>query len=425
MTALTAGLDGVAGATTRTHGVEGRFDRALGCVTLALFSGPGMMFLGLSDDANSPPTPALRLFWPPVYALALLLCVRRWRSLRQAWPAGLLIAAPVLWAWASQGWSIAPDDTARRGLALFMTTLFGFALGAGFPGAALVRIVARTCFWLALGSAAVAVLLPRYGVEQVINQGCWRGLWDTKNALAAFMALGAVASACAALLPGRGRWTFVAGFVLCLFDLLMSQGKTSLTCLVVSLALLAVYHVGRRGPLRAVAVAWVTGMAAFAGALVALAAPDLFFRAIGKDPTLTGRTEIWTALLGQVAERPLGGYGYGAFWNKESLPARIIARQTGWAAPEAHNAWLDLLAQVGWIGEALTATLCLAGLVLAFTRRGRADAKFASVYVVTVLALSMAESDLLSPNSLIWVAFVAAVANLVVGRRPAAAASGG
>ena len=395
-----------------------RFDALLAAVTLAAFSAPGMMFLGVSDDPAAPPTPALRLYWPPVYALTLLLCWRRRAELKRAWPAGLMLAAPCAWAWATQLWSISPDDTGRRGLALAMTTLFGFALGGGFSGERLVKTVASTAVWLAAASAVVAVLLPHYGVEQVVNVGLWRGLWDTKNALAAFMTVGAVAAACVVGMERCGRAKWLAAFVLCLFDLLMSQGKTSLICLLLSLVLLGFYHMARRGAAWAVLAGWAAGAGAVVAGFIGACFPDVFFHAIGKDPTLTGRTEIWSAVLAQVAERPLGGYGFGAFWVKDSVPAKIVASQTGWVAPEAHNAWLDMLAQVGWIGTILAGACCALALVLSIARaRGRDDGLFAPVFIVTFLALSLAESVLLSPNGLIWVVFVAAFASLATPRR--------
>ena len=92
----------------------------------------------------------------------------------------------------------------------------------------------------------------------------------------------------------------------------------------------------------------------------------------------------------------------------------MVAKQTGWVAPEAHNGWLDLLAQVGWVGLALTSLGCLVGLVFAVARwSGRDDGGFSPLYLVVFLAMSLAESVLLSGNNLIWVVFVAALAQLV------------
>ena len=307
-----------------------------------------------------------------------------------------------------------PDDTGRRAFALVLTTAFGFCLGSAFSGRRMVQIIAVAGLVLAAGSLLVAIVLPRYGVEQLVNVGCWRGLWDTKNALAAFMTVGALASACALTLCDGHRRLWIAAFALCGFDLLMSRGKTALVCLLLGLALLAVSRFARRGPARAVLAVWASGTVALAAGFAAFVVPEVFFHAIGKDPTLTGRTQIWTAVLGQVAQRPLTGFGFAAFWNKQAVPAMVVARQTGWVAPEAHNGWLDLLAQVGWIGAALAALGCLVGVVFAVIRwSGRGDGGFASIYLVIFLAMSLAESVLLSGNDLIWVVFIAALTQLV------------
>ena len=391
-----------------------RLEFVMAVLAVAAFTAPGMLLLGLSDDPNAPPNPNLRLYWPPVYALALLLCARRWRDLPKSWAAAVLVALPVAWACASKSWSIMPDDTGRRALALALTTLFGFCLGAAFTGRRMVQIIAAAGLVLASGSFAVAVAIPRYGVEQLVNVGCWRGLWDTKNALAGFMTLSALAAACAATLSDGRRKLWIAGFVLCVFDLLMSRGKTSLVCLLLGLALLAVFDLAKRGPVRAVLAVWMSGAVGLAAGFSALVVPDALFHAIGKDPTLTGRTQIWTAVLGQVAQRPLTGFGFAAFWNKTSVPAMVVAKQTGWVAPEAHNGWLDLLAQVGWVGAALTSLGCLVGLVFAVVRwPGRDDGWFSPIYLVVFLCMSLAESVLLSGNDLVWVVFIAVLTQLV------------
>ena len=411
----------------RGRGAPGRGERlefVLATLTAVAFTAPGMLLLGLSDDPNAPPNPIFRLYWPPIYALALLLCARRWRELRASWMAGLLVALPIGWACASRSWSIMPDDTGRRAFALVLTTVFGFYLGAAFTGRRMVQIIAAAGLILAAGSLLISLAIPRYGVEQLVNIGCWRGLWDTKNALAAFMALGALAAACAVMLGDGHRRLWMASFGLCGFDLLMSRGKTALVCLLLGLVLLTVSSVARRGPVRAVLAVWLSGATALGAGFGAVVAPDAFFRAIGKDPTLTGRTEIWTAVLGQVAQRPWTGFGFAAFWDKQSVPAMVVAKQTGWVAPEAHNGWLDLLAQVGWVGAALVTLGCVTALAFAaFRRASRGDAGFCTIYLAVFLAMSLAESVLLSANNLLWVIFAGVITQIVGPGRTAAPAT--
>ena len=77
--------------------------------------------------------------------------------------------------------------------------------------------------------------------------------------------------------------------------------------------------------------------------------------ALGKDPSLTGRTLIWEALMRKVAERPWTGYGFSAFWGVDSIPAREIRIETQWPVPSAHNGWIDLLVQLGRADDAHSA----------------------------------------------------------------------
>ncbi len=63
---------------------------------------------------------------------------------------------------------------------------------------------------------------------------------------------------------------------------------------------------------------------------------------LGRDITLTGRTEIWASLLPEAMKRPLLGHGFGGFWTTKT---RIIFDIT-----EAHNGYLDVLLGTGFVG---------------------------------------------------------------------------
>jgi exopolysaccharide production protein ExoQ len=87
--------------------------------------------------------------------------------------------------------------------------------------------------------------------------------------------------------------------------------------------------------------------------IVALVGPDWFLEMIGKDPTLTGRTELWSYVLIAIEKRPLLGWGYSTFWSFTNPDASAISNALRWTVPSAHNALLALLLDAGILGAAL------------------------------------------------------------------------
>jgi O-antigen ligase len=71
--------------------------------------------------------------------------------------------------------------------------------------------------------------------------------------------------------------------------------------------------------------------------------------AVGRDPTLTGRTDIWTTVL-SMHTNPIVGTGYESFW----LGPRLLEvwRLAG-PINEAHNGYLETYLNLGIIGVAL------------------------------------------------------------------------
>jgi exopolysaccharide production protein ExoQ len=75
--------------------------------------------------------------------------------------------------------------------------------------------------------------------------------------------------------------------------------------------------------------------------------------AVGKDPTLTDRTKIWTSLLNMQTD-PLLGTGYESFWLGPRLQQFWQTSGLG-RINEAHNGYLEIYVNLGIIG------LCLLG----------------------------------------------------------------
>jgi exopolysaccharide production protein ExoQ len=166
----------------------------------------------------------------------------------------------------------------------------------------------------------------------------------------------------------------------------------------------------RRGGSIAVLACWGAVLALIALAATVLLSPDIFLNLLGKDATLTGRTKIWAAVMRQIQERPLLGYGYGAVWTEDTGwgPLAWIVKEAGFRPVHAHNSWLEQ-----WLGMGLwglgawslyyAMTMIRATLAMFRSSGALVALPFLVVYTLTTLTESVA----VSYNDLRWVIFVA------------------
>lgn len=355
----------------------------------------------------------LRLIWPPVYAVVLLLISVRVIRLMRILPALFMIGLLVGLCFASTYWSIAPDITSRRAIAVTMTSLFGLYLASRYRGAQLVQIIGLAFAILTAGSYFVCICVPHLGIHNDINAGAWKGLWYEKNQMAAMMVLGFIATCASAYISPERRKFWIGLAVMIFLLVLLSRSKTSLLACLASAGAIPVLIALQRGGILSVIFVWLAATAALIGGATFYIVPDSVFKMLGKDPTLTGRTEIWASLMRLSDKHPWLGYGYKAFWTPTSVPASVVRAETHWAVPSAHNGWLDLLIQLGWIGVALFGAVLAIGFFCALFRFARVKDGFFSVLILMLFSfLIMSESFILSQNSLIWALFVCALARL-------------
>jgi len=370
-------------------------------------------------QAGGEDMPVLRLMWLPIYGLILGLAIWRAPRLARFWLPVSLCVLMIGWVFASASWSFDPGTTQRRAIAAAFTTLFGLYFVASFDGRRMAEIIATTFLILAAGGLLAAIAYPKMGVQHDINAGDWRGLWFEKNQMGAMMVQGALGAVAALAAGSRRRKTMIATLVLCAVMVLMSKSKTSLVCLMIVVAGAATLTLMRRGPATAIVLLWLGVTVGGLAAMVMWLAPEAVYAALGKDPSLTGRTEIWDSLMRQSAKAPLTGYGYAVFWRDDSVPANWVRSDTGWNVPTAHNGWLDMLVQLGWIGVSLiAATLGLAVIAALFRFRKVADGYWATLYMAIFLLVTFSESFILERNGLAWAMACAAVARLL-GPAPA------
>lgn len=107
---------------------------------------------------------------------------------------------------------------------------------------------------------------------------------------------------------------------------------------------------------------------------------------------LSGRAELWSELQHYVDDRPLLGYGFGAFWNPDNL--RQVQKVISWAPVVAHNGFLDETLATGYVGAGLSVLFWAIGLWIALARaRDQLDDFAAVVACWTALFLLLNWGD--------------------------------
>jgi exopolysaccharide production protein ExoQ len=131
--------------------------------------------------------------------------------------------------------------------------------------------------------------------------------------------------------------------------------------------------------------------------------------ALGRQTNLTGRTEIWAAVL-PVVRNPVLGCGFESFWLGPRVYEVWSHLSQYMHVNEAHNGYIEIYLNLGWVGVSLIAITLISGYrgaVAAFRR----DPTFGSLmlaYVSTAAIYSVTEAGfrMLDP---IWIFLLLAV----------------
>lgn len=358
-----------------------------------------------------------RVLLMPSYAVGLFLLLQRpGRTVIGLLRTPLLIPL-LLIAGASVFWSVTPAGTAQRIVALALTTLFGVALGARWRWSELVEIIAVAFAVMTLMSLILGAAFPSLGRMTVIFPGAWRGLWVEKNTFGALMAIATLNFAAAALFHPKRAFFWWAMAALAILLLGLSTSRTAIVALVFGGAGLGFTLLVRRGPAAAVVAIWMAGVGLIGLAVLITVFPDMLFAALGKDATLTGRTQIWAEVWQLIQQRPLLGYGYDAVWTDKSLwgPLPWVTKHLQFTPSHAHNSWLEQWLALGYVGLAAWTMLYVStigkAVGAAFTNRG---ALLAFPFMMVYSLMSLTESVTLTYNDIHWVLFVAYAVRLSI-----------
>jgi O-antigen ligase len=276
-----------------------------------------------------------------------------------------------------------------------------------------------------VASILFAIALPQYGLDLMGgHSAAWKGIFSAKNYLgnmALFFLTVAVSY--------RARTNFwrslrISQILFCLIAIAFSRAATSYLLTAIYMVYALTLKMVRGFRKKDYFVAFILLFVAFAAVTaVIVLQPDFLFSLLGKDVTLTGRTEIWDAVMGSIAKQPLFGYGYQAFWlGFKGESYRIILTVT-WALGQAQNGFLDVTLEMGVVG------LMIVLLLFAFAFRDgvacllrshdeaqlRAVEWYMAIVILTTI-YNLDESFLFEPRHLGSIMFVLACVGLKLER---------
>jgi O-antigen ligase len=354
----------------------------------------------------------LRLLLLPGLMLAPLLLLIRFKALATLFLRNAFLLLLVLWVALSFTWTVAPEVTGRRIISLMANTLIiGFLVVDRD-----IKQILRLFSWIMLiilGASLVFILLrPELGMMPD-GRGL-RGAFTHKNLMGETVVVSLItffaALKCGAISRKVGFLCY--GLALALLLPVGAASSIVIGLVIISLHVFFLTDV-LPGRLRAMLLAFGVSIVLISGGIL-FANLDDALGLLGRDTTLTGRTEIWSFVLSKITERPWLGYGFSAFFETQQF-GRYVLDGFGWSIPTAHNGYLETVLGLGWIG--LVILLGYIGtmmyrLIVRSQTYSTPLFMFSMPVLVYYCGINLTESTMLGPSGISWL--IMALASLLL-----------
>jgi exopolysaccharide production protein ExoQ len=349
--------------------------------------------------------PGMQVVWSMFYLITLAMyfhsCAQPVRNIFTVLP----LVTVLSFVFASISWSQDPGLTARRSIALALSLVFGVYFGSRFP--------AREQFRLLACAFAICIVFSFFfellGLNPSEGIPGWYGVFFQKNILGKAMVLSALVFMFWKRVEPAQRWRANAGLIASALLVMLSRSMTA----VVVFALLLVLIPYLRWTLPK-ALGWtVTGIALLliAGTLSVLWAAthlEAITTVIGRSPMLTGRVPLWILSSVMALRRPWLGYGFNAFWLPDDAYVQKIWHLLRWEPPHAHNGFIELWLELGFVGTGLF-LLVYANYSIKATKLLRqsseADSAWPLIFLVFLFFTNFTETVFLSANSIYFILY--------------------
>jgi len=270
------------------------------------------------------------------------------------------------------------------------------------PSAAVKRLLSRLAFVL----IPVSILFIKYYPELGTAYSPWggpvmyTGVTLNKNSLGATCLLLGLGSLWCFLeafedkeAKGRSRRLIAQAVTLAMVVWLLwtANSMTSISCFLMASILILVANLRTVTRRPAIIHLLIGAMLTVSASIVFLGASPGALKALGRNPTLTDRTEVWGVLFSLVKD-PLLGTGFESFWLGKRLER--LWSLYWWHPNEAHNGYIEIYLNLGWIGLILLAVVLVMGYrkIVAAYRLNLPLSRLALAYFLVALTYNFTEA---------------------------------
>ena len=377
-----------------------------------VFYGTSLPFQGNELDVTSyESNPVRQLIFGIIYLLAFISILPAYKKVFNVIKKEKFLTLFLFWALLSLSWSGYPEISLKRWLQIFGSYLvcFSFLLRVETGEEILHYFRIITYTYIILTFIAVFTI-PAASVNYQ-GEIAWKGIEPHKNTLGQVVLISGMISIISINYYKSGYK--ILDYIITFLAVILLLGSKSTTSILTGFGISGIAFLAyflNRFDLGGI-LKWFTYSSIFILSLLVISIiiifPSLFydfFQFLGKDPTFTGRTDLWILLLGIAGSGNIFlGAGFGGFWVYGSQNLQQLYSLVMDTPIQAHNGYVDLFIETGIIGIAIVFIM----IAWYFYNLHKFDkGNYWKYFLIAALILNLQEATLFKLNDTSSVLFI-------------------
>ncbi|WP_214807095.1 O-antigen ligase [Exiguobacterium sp. s102] len=219
--------------------------------------------------------------------------------------------------------------------------------------------------FILISSYVTVILFPDIGIESGVHSGSWNGVFGQKNRAGIVLVYSLITTIVLMISETKIKKIDIGSFFLTIIFIINTNSSTAIMICLLSIFISFSYYMFTKCNklVRIVFLIFASVILISTYFFISYISPAIK-EFTGKDLTLTGRTFIWNYLLNEnKGVSVLIGNGYGYYWSNFNESLYRFYNAIGFVTTTAHNGFIDIILDLGYVGLFLFIILLIISLV--------------------------------------------------------------